>query len=252
MILHLNIDSSLTSSFWKKLEMKMIFPLICVLAILPWSNATAEIVDKFGIWGAIQGQGSFTHADSELRKWQWWMEGQGRWFNNASQQGQSIVRPGIGYKLSDQVSVWLGYAWVRTYPERQDHTDEHRIWQQLSWNKLYSWGGLATRTRLEQRFLNTGNDAGWRFRQFLKYTYPIFSERIYLSLWDEVFVNMNSTDWGAKSGFGQNRLFTGLGFFVDSKQHYRFELGYINQFVNLESQNNQMDHLISGSLFIRY
>ncbi|MEO1883337.1 MAG: DUF2490 domain-containing protein [Methyloprofundus sp.] len=232
--------------------MKMIFPLICVLAILPWSNATAETVDKFGIWGAIQGQGSFTHADSELRKWQWWMEGQGRWFNNASQQGQSIVRPGIGYQLSDQVSVWLGYAWVRTYPEGQDHTDEHRIWQQLSWNKPYSWGGLATRTRLEQRFLNTGNDAGWRFRQFLKYTYPIFSERIYLSLWDEVFVNMNSTDWGAKSGFGQNRLFTGLGFFVDSKQHYRFELGYINQFVNLESQNNQMDHLISGSLFIRY
>jgi len=231
---------------------KTISPLICLLAMLPWSNATAESVNDFGIWGAIQGQGSFTHSDSESSKWQWWMEGQGRWFDNASQLGQSIIRPGVGYKLSDQFSVWLGYAWVRTYPEGQDHTDEHRIWQQLSWNKPYSWGELATRTRLEQRFLNTGNDAGWRFRQFLKYTYPIFSERVYLSLWDEVFVNINSTDWGANSGFGQNRLFAGLGFFADSKQHYRFELGYINQFVNIENQNNQINHIISGSLFIRY
>ena len=77
------------------------------------------------------------------------MEGQARWFENVNHLGQSIVRPGVGYKLSDQVSVWLGYAWVRTHPEGQDHTDEHRIWQQLSWNRPYSWGKLATRTRLE-------------------------------------------------------------------------------------------------------
>jgi hypothetical protein len=76
----------------------------------------------------------------------------------------------VGYKLSDQTSIWLGYAWVRTQPQGKDHTDEHRIWQQLSWNKPYSWGNVSTRTRLEQRFLNTGDDTGWRFRQFLKLT----------------------------------------------------------------------------------
>lgn len=231
---------------------KLITPLVWVLAIQPFSNVMSETVDNFGIWGAIQGQGSFTHADIESSKWQWWMEGQTRWFDNVNDLGQSIIRPGVGYKLSDQVSVWLGYAWVRTQPEGQDHTDEHRILQQLSWDKPYSWGSLATRTRLEQRFLNTGDDTGWRFRQFLKYTHPLFTERVYLSLWDEVFVNFNDTDWGVNSGFGQNRLFAGFGVFIDAKKHYRFELGYLNQFISRENQNDLMNHLISGSLFIRY
>jgi len=236
----------------KNFLLRSISPLICLMALLSWSNAIADSVDDFGIWGAIQGQGSFTHASPEASKWQWWMEGQARWFNDASKLGQSIIRPGVGYKLSDQVSVWLGYAWVRTSPSGQNHTDEHRIWQQLSWNKAYSWGGVSTRTRLEQRFLNTGNDTGWRFRQFLKYTHPLFTERVYLSLWDEIFVNFNNTDWGANSGFGQNRAFAGFGVFIDSEKHYRFELGYLNQFVSLENQDDLMNHLISASLFIRY
>lgn len=227
-------------------------PLLWVLATHPFANVMAKTVDDFGIWGAIQGQGSFTHADPESSKWQWWMEGQARWFDNVDQLGQSIIRPGVGYKLTDQVSVWLGYAWIRTQSANNDHTDEHRIWQQLSWDKPYAWGSLSTRTRLEQRFLNTGDDTGWRFRQFLKYTHPLFTERVYLSLWDEVFVNFNDTDWGANSGFGQNRLFAGFGVFIDSKKHYRFELGYLNQFISRESQDDLMNHLISGSLFIRY
>lgn len=232
--------------------LKSITPLIWILASFPWSNTLAEHVDDFGVWGAIQGQGSFTHSSLEASKWQWWMEGQARWFNDASHLGQSIIRPGVGYKLSDQVSIWLGYAWIRTSPLAKEQTDEHRIWQQLSWNKTYHWGKIATRTRLEQRFLNTGNDTGWRFRQFLKYTHPLYTDRIYLSLWDEIFVNFNDTDWGADSGFGQNRLFAGFGVFIDSKKHYRFELGYLNQFVSRESQDDLMNHLISANLFIRY
>ena len=112
---------------------KSISPLIWIL-VFPWSNAIADSVDDFGVWGAIQGQGSFTH--SEMSKWQWWMEGQARWFNDASRLGQSIIRPGVGYKLSDQVSVWLGYAWIRTSPLEREQTDEHRIWQQRGDNNM--------------------------------------------------------------------------------------------------------------------
>ena len=232
---------------------KAFYPFICMLILaLHWSNSKAEMIDDFGAWGAIQGQGRFTTPDSGLSKWQWWMEGQGRLFNDAGRLGQSIIRPGVGYKLSKQVSLWLGYAWINTSSLGKDATDEHRIWQQLSWNNGYSWGNMTTRTRLEQRLLNNGNDTGWRFRQLLKYTHPLFSERVYLSLWDEAFVNINSTDWGANSGFGQNRAFAGLGLFIDAKRRYRFELGYMNQYVYHENRNDQMNHLMSGSLFIRY
>lgn len=44
------------------------------------------------------------------------MEGQARWSNDVSRLGQSIIRPGLGYKISAQTSVWLGYAWVKSSP----------------------------------------------------------------------------------------------------------------------------------------
>ncbi len=57
---------------------------------------------------------------------------------------------------------------------------------------------------------------------------------------------------GANSGFGQNRVFAGLGLFIDAKRHYRFELGYINQYVHHENRIDQMNHQISASLFLRF
>ncbi len=237
----------------KEKPLKLASRVTCLLlATFFWSNGKTETIEDFGAWGAVQGQGRFWRSNSGASRWQWWMEGQGRLSNDAGRLGQSIIRPGIGYSVTKQISVWLGYAWINTSPLDKDSTDEHRIWQQLSWNNAYSWGHLSTRTRLEQRMLNNGDDTGWRFRQFFKYTHPLFSERIYLSIWDEVFININSTDWGANSGFGQNRVFTGLGFFIDRTRHFRFEMGYLNQYIYHENRNDQMNHIISGSVFIRY
>lgn len=228
--------------------------MLCVMMILPLTKADADLKlnDDFAAWGAIQGQGSIPSEDAGIRKWQWWMEGQARFFNGAERLGQTLVRPGFGYKVFDKLSVWLGYAWINTRPRGGSKTNENRIWQQLSWNKAYAWGNLATRTRLEQRFLNNGDDTGWRFRQFVKYTHPLFSQRLYASVWDEVFVNINSTDWGADNGFAQNRAFAGLGLYVDEQRHYRVELGYLNQYLNVPGTNDGMNHIISASLFIRY
>lgn len=215
-------------------------------------KANAGVEEDSGVWGVVQGQGAFVNSDSASKNWLWWMEGQGRFFNDSSRLGQSLIRPGVGYKLSDNSSAWLGYAWIYTRPQDSSSTDEHRIWQQFSWADGYDWGNLFTRTRLEQRFLNNGDDTGWRFRQFAKYTHPLFSNRIYASIWDEVFVNINSTDWGAENGFGQNRAFAGIGAFVDSARHYRIELGYMNQFINTANGKDEMNHILSCNLFIRY
>lgn len=225
---------------------------ILLLLLLPCPDSEAGSVEDFSAWGAIQAQGSFTNSTSEASKWQWWMEGQARMFDDASHLGQRFVRLGVGYKLPNHFSTWLGYAKVNSSPLGKQNTDEDRIWQQLSWSDAYSWGNLSTRTRLEQRLLSSGSDTGWRFRQFLKYTHPLSSKRVYLSLWDEVFININNTDWGADSGFAQNRAFAGLGLFVDTKRHYRFELGYMNQYVHHEESSDQINHILSASLFIRY
>lgn len=222
------------------------------MLITPWFSAKADVDSDFGVWGAVQGQGRFTDSNPQLAKWQWWVEGQGRFFNDAKRFGQSLVRPGLGYKVAENTIVWLGYAWIHDRPQGRPATDENRIWQQLSWNHAYYWGSLFSRTRAEQRFLNTGDDVGWRFRQFIKYTHPLFFDPLYVSVWDEIFVNLNSTDWGARNGFNQNRGFAGVGLYLDSDKHFRFELGYLNQFINNRSGSDRMNHIISSSLFMRF
>lgn len=231
-----------------------VYLLVGLMILLTAANASAELNlnDDFATWGAIQGQGSFASDNPRVSQWQWWLEGQMRFFNDAERLGQTLVRPGVGYKVLDNLSVWLGYAWINTRPRDGAKTNENRIWQQLSWNKAYAWGNLSTRTRLEQRFLNNGDDTGWRFRQFVKYTHPLFSERLYASVWDEVFVNINSTDWGADNGFAQNRAFIGIGLYVDEQRHFWFELGYLNQYINIPERIDRMNHIISTNLFIRY
>ncbi len=231
---------------------KVIALVLSTAGLMLPGAAVSGVDEDFSVWGAIQGQGSFDRDNPSLKNWQWWMEGQGRFSNDANRLGQSIIRPGIGYQLSETTSIWLGYGWILTRPLGRAETDEHRIWQQLNWKDSFSWGGLFSRTRLEQRFLSNGDDTGWRFRQFTKYTRPLKWERLYLSLWDEVFVNINTTDFGAESGFGQNRAFVGLGVFLDSDKHFRFELGYMNQFVANETRPDVMNHIISTNLFIRY
>ena len=58
-----------------------------------------------------------------------------------------------------------------------------------------------------------GNDTGGRFRQFFKFNWPFaFHPAASLVSWDEVFVHLNSTDWGARQGFDQNRGFVGIGY----------------------------------------
>ncbi len=227
------------------------FFLVSVCLLLS-KNTFANLNEDFSVWGAIQAQGSFLDIETKQNRWLWWLEGQGRFSNDASRLGQSIIRPGIGYQLSENISIWSGYAWIFSSPTGKEETNEHRIWQQLSWKHKYSWGKTSTRTRLEQRFLNNGNDVGWRYRQLIKYTHPISSTRYYLSIWDEVFININTTDWGANSGFGQNRFFAGVGIFIDPDRQHRLEIGYLNQFIHRNKNTDQMNHIISISLALSF
>jgi len=58
-------------------------------------------------------------------------------------------------------------AWVGTSPVGEDDYQEQRIWQQLTWSTQLRPVMFSSRTRLEQRFLETGGDTGWRFGSFL-------------------------------------------------------------------------------------
>lgn len=139
----------------------------------------------------------------------------------------SIVRPGVGLHFTPNVSGWVGYAWIPTVPDDGSTTHEHRVWQQLIGNiPLGERLTLQSRTRFEQRFAS-GGGLGLRLREFVRLSVATERpERPRLALWDELFWGLNDTDWGAVSGFDQNRLFVGVGLPVSHGG--RVELGLLN------------------------
>ncbi|WP_245738904.1 DUF2490 domain-containing protein [Nitrosomonas marina] len=240
---------------------KMNFLVATLVLTLVLSNSVIadDVVEDFQTWGNITATGTFSAINPKLK---WWMEGQGRFGNDTSRFSQGIIRPGVGYALNDKTSVWFGYAWIPTSRPfaASSPFNEHRIWQQLLWSDTFSFGTITSRTRLEQRFFdfdqpgNTADGHGHRFRQFLKLTVPMpsISPNLSLAIWDEIFVNMNNVDTGAKAGFNQNRIFGGLA--------YRFnkftvgEIGYLNQYFNRPSspRPDQMQHILAVNLFLNF
>ncbi len=70
-------------------------------------------VEDFQVWGNITALGNFGFVNPDnpdLKKFRWWMEGQGRFGNDASQFTQAIIRPGLGYAITDKIIIWAGYA----------------------------------------------------------------------------------------------------------------------------------------------
>lgn len=180
-----------------------------------------------------------------------WAEVQGRFGDDASRLSQSILRPGVGYQLGKDVSVWVGYGRITNHDPGPD-VGEDRLWQQLSWNAGTVMGGaFSTRTRLEQRFVEGGSDTGWRVRQLFKYSRPLHkSGDTALVAASETFIALDDTDWGARAGFDQIRNFAGVGFSVSPKA--RVEVGYMNQYIDRAGPDDRMNHIASFNLLGRF
>ena len=209
-------------------------------------EAKAEIVDDSGSWLGIFARGDI-QQDSRFK---WWFDGHARFFEDTDGFGQSIVRPGIGYAINQRLAVWAGYGWIHSSPETIPNFDEHRIWQQITWSSPTAKGSLGLRSRLEQRFLETGSDTGWRFRQLVSYRQPIAcSPRLTWVVWDELFIHLNDTNYGAEGGFDQNRLFLGCGINHDPSNSWRVEIGYLNQYVNRFGRDDTRNHIIAFNFY---
>lgn len=222
---------------------------ILVYFLIPCAspNAWAELAQDSRMWGNVTARGNLGFIDPTLTRWRWSAEIQPRARDSGSEMDQLLIRPGVGYALTDRSSVWLGYAHVTNYREG-DNIHENRIWQQYMWSGPTPLGAFTSRTRFEQRWQDNGSDAGGRFRQMFRFTWPLlFHPAASLVAWDEVFAHLNTTDWGARQGFDQNRGFAGVGYRLRSP--VLMEIGYINQYVNTAGAD-RMNHILSVNLFL--
>ena len=220
------------------------------LSVALSSVTFAQTTDDVGLWFAALGNGKIKNAEGQDTKLLWWFDSHYRLLEDADGFNQSIVRPGLGVTVAEKQALWSGYGWIRSSPLQGADFDEHRFWQQ--WTAAPSNDDLKFlfRSRFEQRWLETGNDVGLRWRQMIR-AQRVLSSCPEWSLvgWDEAFFHLNDTDWGAQAGFDQNRLFLGLGLKRCQNSRVRTEIGYLNQFSNAQGGRDRMNHILSINFF---
>jgi len=138
----------------------------------------------------------------------------------------ALLRPAVGVRLADHWSTHAGYALILTVPDHGSVVNEHRAWGQVVGNaSLGERVRVQSRTRLEHRFVGSGR-VGHRARKFIRVEGPSGgSGGASPVVWNELFLGLNPTDWGAVAGVDQNRLFVGL--FLLAPPWARLEAGYL-------------------------
>jgi len=166
-------------------------------------------------------------------KWNWHHEIQYRNYDAIGDLEQLLIRTGLGLNLTENNNnLLIGYGYILSENYLDDSDDkvsiqEHRIYQQFITKQSFGRVSFQHRYRFEQRFVES--DFRLRFRYFLSLNVPLTNPTIedktlYLSAYDEIFLN---TEKG--NVFDRNRLYGGLGYKLNKT--FRFELGYMNQFL---------------------
>lgn len=139
-----------------------------------------------------------------------------------------ILRPMLGVQVSKAVSIWQGYGWTPAF--NPGFRSENRLFQQLLVENKFRYFTLSNRTRLEERFIQRAGETSFRGRHRLLVKVPLGNGKWSLLTYDEIFVNLNDTPSGPKSGFDQNRLFVGINRKLN--QYLDMEIGYLHNYVN--------------------
>ncbi len=162
-----------------------------------------------------------------------------------------LLRPSIGYQVTPKLSLWAGYTRATIGTIGRPLSIENRYFQQASWTIGKVAGGtLTSRTRLEQRTVMGRNDTGWRARQQLRWTKPIAKEGTSVVLSSEVFVALNSTDFGASAGLDQTRNFAGIN--LPLAKGFTVEGGYMNRYVRRAGVPDRLDHILPITATYRF
>lgn len=174
-------------------------------------------------------------------------DAQYRYFDNASRLGQNQARASLGIRLNKTTVLSQGYVYTRTAPSPGVVTHEHRPFQQAMFRIAGNGKGLTVigRSRLEERFLEGSGDMALRARQMVRANVPLGGGFLAIGT-GELFVNLNSADWGPHAGFDQIRGFGGIG--VPVARGLWIEAGYMNQYVARHRRTDRMNHNISLTL----
>lgn len=234
---------------------KSILSLVLLALSVGQSLSAAELAEDTGAWVQAVAEGSLKTIDPSMEKGRVWLEGQSRFDGDWSKWYQGMVRTAVGYSLSDRATIWAGYTWLPTHNIGKPYVSQQDLWPAFRYVLPTDFGTVTFRTMWESNF-GQGDQVRERPRQMIKFMHPFdFEKRLSFITWDEAFYRVNTTNWGGKSGFDQNRAFAGLGWSFNS--NVRTEIGYMNQYLDMVSASTgktslTMHHLAMASVFINF
>src|SRR5690242_18431985 len=86
---------------------------LCAFVLASWTEpATAQTISDGRVWWNVTVQ----ERAGTASPWRWYMETQGRHRDGASDVDQMLIRPAVGYDLTNRSSVWAGYGYTPGYP----------------------------------------------------------------------------------------------------------------------------------------
>ncbi|CAM4403792.1 DUF2490 domain-containing protein [Zobellia nedashkovskayae] len=196
---------------------KILLGLIFLCSILTYAQDSGE--NSLGTWHMYFG----TNKVSD--KFSIHTEGQLRYYEQADNFNQLLLRTGLNYHINPDAIVTMGYGYITTDGTFEEfpgeaNSREHRIFEQLILkNKVWEFL-FEHRYRLEQRFLDFGEttETQHRARYRIQVTLPL-TDIFFLNFYDEIFLNLQD------DVFGQNRLYAALG--VNVTDNLSVQAGYL-------------------------
>lgn len=223
--------------------MKSIYGAVASL-ILVAGPASAATADDFQIWSTLNLGTNLSKklvANVELSA---------RLQEDASRIATTVFRPTLGYKVNDELTLHIGYARQTTINVGTPNVNENRFFQQTNW-RIGKIGKamLNSRTRLELRTIEDAAGSGLRVRERLQLQIPLKAKGTNLILSSEVLVGLNSTAWGAISGFDQMRNFIGVS--VPLSKTFSLETGFQHRYQRRIGRPDRSDFVVPVSITVK-
>ncbi|HSH86423.1 MAG: DUF2490 domain-containing protein [Methylophilus sp.] len=216
------------------------------LTMLGSSHAYAGPQVDGGYWFNLRMQGELP-----VHHFYWDMDINPRWRDEGKHLDTLYLRPAVFYKPDAKTSLWLGHDTIASHPDGKSSYQENRWWQQFQYQfEPYHSITFTNRSRLEERTREGFHDTGHRLRQMFRAAQPVTNHpALSVVVSDEVFINVDQTDWGAHRGLDQNRFFVGVNWKIDKS--YVLETGYLNQLVNKATRNLE-NHVVTTTLSFKF
>lgn len=146
---------------------------------------------------------------------------------------------GLGYFYSPNTTTWVGATTIaRSVANSNTIINEQRLWQQIIHSITFSNATFMERIRFEQRRVEGQKEINYRLRTRFIFNKTL-TDSIFLSTYDELFVNFNQPQWVSTKTFDQNRIYIGIN--QNASPQVIVGMGYIYQLIfNSPSQHNHL------------